>query len=580
MSAAGLVVGDRSTVTALIYLSQSALFKAELAHSMILTVASSPSLGTKETKSTDVVSEKILQKENNFDEQIGQASLSGRILLMSNSSHDKGSGLSSSKMRASGLMSVPKAGTVLPSDAAYDLFFLEKKLSELGLMSGCSGNTGRNNSALTSALGESFMLLSTSSSRRVNRNQFIQSHVTIPFSARDSLKVPQQEQRLRSGELNCKNEINCPIGKVEIPTEISSAPLSFAGTSTITGPYGGIKKPTISTVEQQKPSSNSLSGTRNGNYWLPNPIDILNWRGVKSSLPPSYSTSTSTADTPKNISKEDIMSESCQFDLNWNDDQSIFNALPNNPTDDIGCIKSNKTKNGEHVNINRSDIDNHLKNKINNNNNNNDNNNNDGDFSISKIISPTDIQNYFNFSHSQSQQTLQAINNDNNDNNHNNDDSNLRESELRLLQSIKILGDENSALLHRIEILSTVETKNLELRKEMVSFKKEFQERFLRLKEVLREFQRKNSKDGNLRTFGFEFSTVIGSSPGEGGRLDKIKNENGSALNVACTGAEADLGKIGLNPDDQENVRQQQLERTVLALIKRLEEVRTVHQIK
>ena len=115
----------------------------------------------------------------------------------------------------------------------------------------------------------------------------------------------------------------------------------------------------------------------------------------------------------------------------------------------------------------------------------------------------------------------------------------------------------------------------MQLRKEMVSFKKEFQERFLRLKEVLREFQRKNSKDGNLRTFGFEFSTVIGSSAGEGGRLEKVKDENVSTINGACTGAEADVGKIGTNPDDQENVRQQQLERTVLALIKRLEEVRT-----
>ena len=568
LNAAGLIVGDRSTVTALIFLSQSALFKAELAHSMIQTVASASSLDMQVTRSTITLDkEKTARKENNFDEQIGQASLSGRILLMSNSSHDRGSGLSSSKMRASGLMSVPKAGTILPSDAAYDLFFLEKKLSELGLMSGCSGNTGRNNSALTSALGESFMLLSTSSSKRLNRPQFLQNPTTIPFSARDSVKISKQEERLRSGDLNSKNGIRYPIGKVEIPNDLSTAPLSFAGTSTITGPYGGIKKPTISNTDQQKTLSNGLNGTKNGKYWLPNPIDILNWRGAKSSLPPS--TSTSTSDTPKNISKEDVLSESCQFDLNWNDDLSVFNTLPNNPNNNADCIKSNKSRNGDQICDNNNNINN-IVNNINN------NVGDDSDCSISQIISPSSIQSYFNSSHSQSQQLLSAMNDDiNNNNNSNNNDNNLRESELRLLQSIKILGDENSALLHRIDILSTVETKNLELRKEMVSFKKEFQERFLRLKEVLREFQRKNSKDGNLRTFGFEFSTVIGSSAGEGGRLEKVKDENVSTVNGACTGAEADVGKIGTNPDDQENVRQQQLERTVLALIKRLEEVRT-----
>ena len=90
--------------------------------------------------------------------------------------------------------------------------------------------------------------------------------------------------------------------------------------------------------------------------------------------------------------------------------------------------------------------------------------------------------------------------------------------------------------------------------------------------------------DGNMRTFGFEFNTVIGGNSGGEGRTDKnngsdkngkldssgIKigsKENGSSQN----GSQIQNQNQGM--EEHENVRQQQLERTVLALVKRLEEV-------
>ena len=587
---------------------------------MIQTIASASSSGNKGIEGAESLpngfipdEEKSVLKESNTDEHIGQASLSGRILLMSNSNNDRRAGLGGNKMRTSGLMSVPKAGTILPSDAAYDLFFLEKKLGELGFMSGGSNNIGRNNSALTSALGESFMLLSTTASRRGNKTQFSRSSASIPFGASDSLRNPQQDEHTRPHTVRHDNQVKNLAAKVHGPSDVRTVLQPSVATSTFSGPYGGIKKPKIPPGDQQRTLSTGTGSSKNGTFWLPNPIDILTWRGAKASVPQTTSAAASTI--PNKISNEvhhDVTFENSQFDLNWNDDQSMFNAIP-----DKIAKKNHEKSNANQKNIERVVNDSIPKCNNNNdssyddnNNNNNNNNNNDiidnEDYSCSNNISPSDIQGYFISSQSQSQQILSAVdnsnnndnnNNDNNNNNNNNDNNNnnndynnnsksnsnngnnnLRESELRLLQSIKRLGDENYALLHRIEVLSSVETKNLELRKEMSSFKKEFQERFLRLKEVLREFQRKNSKDGNVATFGIEFGAVIGSNVGEGGgNVEKSKNDIVSTTSGSRTGAVSDNIAIGVNPavnsNEKENVRQQQLERTVLALIKRLEEV-------
>ena len=628
LKAANLIVGDRSAVNALVFLSQSALFKAELANNMMIAAA----LASPESQNIlkDIIVPAVstinngttITRNDVIDDQIGKASSSGRILLLSNSTHERNTG-SSSKMRTSGLMSVPKAGCVLPSDAAYDLFFLEKKLGELGLMSGSSSAINKNNSALTSALGESFMLLSTTSSRKGGRNQFPNNSTTIPFGTSDTTRSSRQEVA-RTGPVNVLTDNSSGANstkKTEKPSltaRESSPPIPV--TSTFSGAYGGTKKIT-GTTPLPIPQKVPVPGNKNGNFWLPNAIEMLAWGGLKAS-PSSTSTSTSSTIVPSsstsvpsesvrgggvNVRDKDTVYDSNQFDLNWNDDQSVFNILSNQIHTDN---KKNDTKNNNNNNNNNKNNSNN-KNNNNNHDNNNNNNNDNNDFDkedSSQGLSAAAIQGYFitpqeiilspnkndennddnqnDGNNSNSNSNINSNSNNSSSGNNNNTNNTMRESELRLLQSIKRLGDENYSLLHRIELLSSVEARNLELHSEMVSFKKEFQERFSRLKEVLREFQRKNSMDGNMRTFGFEFNTVIGGNSGGEGRTDKnngsdkngkldssgIKigsKENGSSQNGS------QIQNQNQGTEEPENVRQQQLERTVLALVKRLEEVST-----
>ena len=523
LSAASLIVGDRSAVDALVFLSSSALFKADLANNLIQTASAGNSPQSDhacKVASTSVVSTVAGAKAVTTQvdiasspgaEVIGQASLSGRVLLLENSMTEKRSVSGSiSKMKASGLMGVPKAGVVAPADAAYDLFFLEKKLAELGLMTGggSSGHTNNGNS-LTSALGESFMLLSNSSSRAKGGVNNLSSKITvIPFGTRDSMRVTipeplktQPEVRTPTNDVAVLHKVINPAYPAPIPTPV---PLN--------GPYGGMKKKR-GTPPVPPPNGNCNGNRSLGTFWLPNPIDILTWRGIKQAPPLAYLEA-----LHEKPSTEFSMHDSCQFDLNWNDDQSVYGT------------HTSSQKGEAEVKDDSRDI---------------------------QAVSASAIQGYFVSSQNENQliDYPALISPPTERENHHS--STLKESELRLLQSIKRLGDENFSLLQRIDLLSAVEARNLNLHKEMALFKKEYHERFCRLKEVLREFQKKNAKDGTSHNFGFEFNTVIGTQHAD---TLEMKKEN-SLLDP----------KSGI--DDQDNLRQQQLERTVLALVKRLEEV-------
>jgi DNA-binding transcriptional MerR regulator len=452
-------------------------------------------------------------------ESIGQASLSGRVLLFASSITDKKNTLgNSSKMRSSGLTGVPKAGSMAPSDAAYDLFFLEKKLAELGLMTGSGGSSYRNNgNTLTSALGESFMLLSTSSSRTKGGRMMMTARnaVTMPLGPRDALRVTPSNPPKLEPETNTMKVDSAGQTKQQSSSS-SNSPSNVPNSTSVTGPYGGMKKGVL--APSLRPPGNTGGNKGVGTFWLPNPIDILTWRGIKASTP-------CVDDLKEKPSKDYSVYENSQLDLNWNDDQSVYGPSVRGESD-------------------RKSI------------------------SDSQTISASAIQGYF----ISSQTGNPILDEDKMDNERDINITNgtLRESELRLLQSIKRLGDENFSLLQRIDLLSAVEARNLDLHKEMTLFKKEYQERFCRLKEVLREFQRKNSRDGNSRTFGFEFNTIIGAQPGEvfDGRDDMSNSKSNDG-----DGKTQGIIKEKNRTDELENVRQQQLERTVLALVKRLEEV-------
>ena len=60
------------------------------------------------------------------------------------------------------------------------------------------------------------------------------------------------------------------------------------------------------------------------------------------------------------------------------------------------------------------------------------------------------------------------------------------EGVLRLLKSVKRLGDENASLIHRLEHLHNVESQNASLVREMTTFRSEYQKRFVKLKEALK----------------------------------------------------------------------------------------------
>jgi hypothetical protein len=119
-----------------------------------------------------------------------------------------------------------------------------------------------------------------------------------------------------------------------------------------------------------------------------------------------------------------------------------------------------------------------------------------------------------------------------------------------------------------------VEAKNMSLHKEMIGFKKEYEDRFGKLKEILREFHRRNPCD-NLKGIMFDphssstISSFIASS--DDGNEHKKENKD-SEMNPAKSEFNNSEGQ-DCTQQKQQDLRQQQLERTVLALVKRLEQV-------
>eukprot|EP00596_Hydrurales_sp_CCMP1899_P000044 CAMPEP_0119051580 /NCGR_PEP_ID=MMETSP1177-20130426/73149_1 /TAXON_ID=2985 /ORGANISM="Ochromonas sp, Strain CCMP1899" /LENGTH=618 /DNA_ID=CAMNT_0007030833 /DNA_START=350 /DNA_END=2206 /DNA_ORIENTATION=- len=512
-------------VDALIFLSNSSLYKAELANKVLMTVipSSITGIGSISAPPVETLTDDIIK-----DSMIYEGSSSGRILLHPN--HKKMGG--SSRMRISGLMGIPTPSALTPSDAANDLFFLEKKLAELGLMSGVSLNH-RNTGTLRSALGESFMLLSTSSLRqsKIRKAQLstdisdksllevghlgineIQSDITPEINIRDKDDIGKKKGINSNGLSKSNNDEN---------NQNSSNTTFFDAPG---GAYGGSKKskvksqPNTSSLEKQKQNTNS------NNFWLPNPLDILSWRGTAGTTTTDHHLEeTSAVLDQKNI-------EENQFDLQWNDDQSMYGGPPVKKSSKDLLTVPTSTANSS--------------------------------FHNSEVVSKGDDN--------------LNIGNDGSNNSEVSDSSGMPESILRLLQCIKRLGDENVSLLQRIDILSTVEAKNMSLHKEMIGFKREYEDRFGKLKEILREFHRRNPSD-NLKGIMFDphsSSTVSSFIASIDHDNEDKKEHKHSEINPVKLESNNLEGQDSTQQKQQE-MRQQQLERTVLALVKRLEQSKT-----
>lgn len=187
----GNVVRDRSAVDALLFLSTTSLRKADHIEAIIAAlrvdkpgqqqVAGREDAKTvsKTGKPTNLVIATVVDDQNERSMPIFKSSISGRIVPSNSllSPPAGGDAESNSSLRVSGLRNIPKAAPNARVDAVNDLFFLEKKLAEMGMLSmGSSFKKGRvdgvggdganvGTAYLASALGESFMLLSAGRGR-------------------------------------------------------------------------------------------------------------------------------------------------------------------------------------------------------------------------------------------------------------------------------------------------------------------------------------------------------------------------------------------------------------------------------
>ena len=67
---------------------------------------------------------------------------------------------------------------------------------------------------------------------------------------------------------------------------------------------------------------------------------------------------------------------------------------------------------------------------------------------------------------------------------------------MRLMDSLKTLGDENAALMREVEELESARAETKAVREEMKRFKEEYGKRFNTLKRVLEKFRKENSGTG------------------------------------------------------------------------------------
>ena len=133
---------DRAAIDALIFLSNTCLRRSEHVNAIIDSYRTEK--GNKETvqtKGSSPVTTLPSMDQSDRSNYSFRAAMSGRVsssLLVSHSANmmnDMEKSTSSSTLRVSGLRNIPKALPGARVDAVNDLFFLEKKLSEMGMLS-------------------------------------------------------------------------------------------------------------------------------------------------------------------------------------------------------------------------------------------------------------------------------------------------------------------------------------------------------------------------------------------------------------------------------------------------------------
>ena len=133
---------DRAVIDALVFLSNTSLRRSEHVNAII--DSSRVDKGDKETArtkgSSPITTHPSLDQSDRSNYSF-KAAMSGRVsssLLASHSSNlmnETDKSTSSSTLRVSGLRNIPKALPGARVDAVNDLFFLEKKLNEMGMLS-------------------------------------------------------------------------------------------------------------------------------------------------------------------------------------------------------------------------------------------------------------------------------------------------------------------------------------------------------------------------------------------------------------------------------------------------------------
>jgi hypothetical protein len=172
---------------------------------------------------------------------------------------------------------------------------------------------------------------------------------------------------------------------------------------------------------------------------------------------------------------------------------------------------------------------------------------------------------------------------------------------VRLLHSIKRLGDENANLLQRVEYLQGLETQNKALQRQMDLFKHEYKNRFFKLKAYLKSFSESYPSAQNPANLfaspghGLSASTANAKNAASG-ESDIHSDQDKKGGRKGQSNPEADLDDLDDDPDAPfvdrrrsggggatgnvdthghvtSSTRQRQLEKTVQALLGRLEQV-------
>jgi hypothetical protein len=198
-------------------------------------------------------------------------------------------------------------------------------------------------------------------------------------------------------------------------------------------------------------------------FWLPNPLDILAWRGIGSVHNPDPNPSPASRTAKENSDQiESEFGKEC--DLQWNDDRSVYGGPIN--SQELYQSDSNNSQISA-SNLTRCFVSSSTANNNPNPNRNPDpsSNTNSNPLSSSNFLSNSQTNSNSNnsnlcpnpnlISNSNVKSDTNPNSNPNNSNLNNsftniNSSNSMSESVLRLLQSMKRLGDENSSLLQRL----------------------------------------------------------------------------------------------------------------------------------